>query len=127
SSDVCSSDLIGLLKRIFVYDCSSVETGMRGAIINPVWEAVGDKTQVGNEGCLSIPDISMPTERFETVSVSGQDVHGNPVSMVVSGLMARCVQHETAHLGGVLFLQRLETDDRKHEMSINSTSQWVIH
>ena len=119
-----AANQIGPLKRIFVYDCSSVETGMRGVIINPVWEAVGDKTQAGNEGCLSIPDISMSTERFETVSVSGKDVHGNPVSMVVSGLMARCVQHETDHLDGVLFLQRLETDDRKQAMAQIRNSDW---
>src|SRR5699024_12338915 len=102
---------IGLLKRIFVYDCSHTESGMRGAIINPVWKELGEETQTGIEGCLSIPEISTPTTRFETVSASGQDVHGNPISMVVSGAMAGCVPHETDHVAGVLFLYRLEADE----------------
>lgn len=119
-----AANQIGLLKRIFVYDCTHTETGMRGAIINPVWEAIGDKTQTGMEGCLSIPDISTPTTRYETVRVSGQDVKGNPIGMVVSGLMARCVQHETDHLNGVLFLQRLEGDARKQAMAEIRVSSW---
>lgn len=119
-----AANQIGLLKRIFVYDCSHTESGMRGAIINPVWKELGEETQTGIEGCLSIPDISTPTTRFETVSVSGQDVHGNPISMVVSGLMARCVQHETDHLDGVLFLSRLEADERKQAMSQIRNSDW---
>lgn len=119
-----AANQIGLLKRIFVYDCSHTETGMRGAIINPVWEAIGEETQVGIEGCLSIPDIATPTTRYETVRVSGQDVHGNPIGMVVSGLMARCVQHETDHLDGVLFLQRLDSESRKEAMATIRNSDW---
>lgn len=119
-----AANQIGLLKRIFVYDCSHTESGMRGAIINPVWKELGEETQTGIEGCLSIPDISTPTTRFETVSVSGQDVHGNPISMVVSGLMARCVQHETDHLDGVLFLSRLEAAERKQAMTQIRNSDW---
>lgn len=119
-----AANQIGLLKRIFVYDCSHTETGMRGAIINPVWEAIGEQTQSGIEGCLSIPDISTPTQRYETVRVTGQDVKGNPVGMVVSGLMARCVQHETDHLDGVLFLQRLDAESRKEAMSQIRNSDW---
>ena len=119
-----AANQIGLLKRIFVYDCSHTETGMRGAIINPVWEAIGEETQTGIEGCLSIPDISTPTTRYETVRVSGQDVYGNPVGIVVSGLMARCVQHETDHLDGVLFLQRLDSESRKEAMATIRNSDW---
>ena len=119
-----AANQIGLLKRIFVYDCSHTETGMRGAIINPVWEAIGEETQTGIEGCLSIPDISTPTTRYETVRVSGQDVQGNPIGMVLSGLMARCFQHETDHLDGVLFLQRLDSESRKEAMATIRNSDW---
>ncbi|WBT07766.1 peptide deformylase [Corynebacterium sp. SCR221107] len=119
-----AANQVGVLRRVFVYDCSHVEDGLRGHIINPVWEAIGEETQTGPEGCLSIPDISAETTRFATVKVSGQDLHGNPVSMVASGLMARCIQHETDHLDGVLFLRRLEKDARKEAMATIRRSEW---
>ena len=119
-----AANQIGLTRRIFVYDCSHVEDGLRGHIINPVWEAVGEETQLGQEGCLSIPDISADTERHQTVRVSGQDVDGNPVAMVASGLMARCIQHETDHLDGVLFLKRLDPAERKAAMGVIRASDW---
>lgn len=119
-----AANQVGVLRRVFVYDCSHVEDGLRGHIVNPVWEAIGEETQTGPEGCLSIPDISAETTRFATVKVSGQDLHGNPVSMVASGLMARCIQHETDHLDGVLFLRRLEKDARKEAMATIRRSEW---
>lgn len=119
-----AANQIGLTRRIFVYDCSHIEDGLRGHIINPVWEAIGDKTQIGTEGCLSIPDISVDTERFETVRVSGRDVDGNHIAMVASGLMSRCIQHETDHLDGVLFLKRLSPERRKEAMATIRTSDW---
>lgn len=119
-----AANQVGVLRRVFVYDCSHVEDGLRGHIVNPVWEAIGEETQTGHEGCLSIPDISAETTRFATVKVSGQDLHGNPVSMVASGLMARCIQHETDHLDGVLFLRRLEKDARKEAMATIRRSEW---
>ncbi|MDO5511967.1 peptide deformylase [Corynebacterium sp.] len=119
-----AANQIGLTRRIFVYDCSHIEDGLRGHIINPVWEAIGDETQLGNEGCLSIPDITADTERHETVRVTGVDVDGHPVAMVASGLMARCIQHETDHLDGVLFLRRLTPERRKEAMAAIRTSEW---
>ena len=56
--------------------------------------------------------------------MSGQDIEGRPVSMVASGLMARCIQHETDHLDGVLFLQRLEAPVRKEAMRAIRESGW---
>lgn len=119
-----AANQIGLTKRIFVYDCSHFQSGLRGAIVNPVWEPIGNLGQIGTEGCLSIPDVSAETQRYYQVKVSGQDVHGRPVSMVVSDLMARCVQHETDHLDGILFLQRLEPDVREQAMQEIQDSDW---
>ncbi|MDY5839952.1 MAG: peptide deformylase [Corynebacterium camporealensis] len=115
---------IGILKRIFVFDCSHTQSALAGAIINPVWEPIGENMQRGSEGCLSIPEISVPTERYNTVFVRGQDVYGRPISMVASGLLARCIQHETDHLDGVLFLQRLEPELRKEAMQLVRESTW---
>ena len=119
-----AANQVGILKRIFVYDCSHTQSGLRGAIVNPVWTPVGEQQQTGPEGCLSIPGISAETTRFNQVFVSGQDIEGRPVSMVASGLMARCIQHETDHLDGVLFLQRLEAPVRKEAMRAIRESEW---
>jgi len=119
-----AANQVGITRRVFVYDCSHIEDGLRGCIINPVWEAIGEDTQVGPEGCLSIPEISEDTERYETVRVSGQDVTGKPVALVASGLMARCIQHETDHLDGVLFLRRLAPEQRKAAMAAIRTADW---
>ena len=119
-----AANQVGILQRIFVYDCSHTQSGLRGALVNPVWTPVGEQQQTGPEGCLSIPGISAETTRFNQVVVSGQDIEGRPVSMVASGLMARCIQHETDHLDGVLFLQRLEAPVRKEAMRAIRESEW---
>lgn len=119
-----AANQIGVTKRIFVFDCSHYQHGLRGAVINPVWEAVGQDMQLGTEGCLSIPGISQPTERFSTVRLRGFDPHGRPISMLASGLMARCIQHETDHLDGILFLQRLSDEQRKDSMKTIRQSEW---
>ena len=119
-----AANQIGVSKRIFVFDCSHYQHGLRGAVINPVWEAVGQEKQLGAEGCLSIPGISQPTERFSTVRLRGFDPHGRPISMLASGLMARCIQHETDHLDGILFLQRLSDELRKDSMKAIRQSEW---
>lgn len=119
-----AANQIGVTKRIFVFDCSHYQHGLRGAVINPEWEAVGQDMQLGTEGCLSIPGISQPTERFSTVRLRGFDPHGRPISMLASGLMARCIQHETDHLDGILFLQRLSDELRKDSMKTIRQSEW---
>lgn len=119
-----AANQIGVTKRIFVFDCSYYQHGLRGAVINPEWEAVGQDMQLGTEGCLSIPGISQPTERFSTVRLRGFDPHGRPISMLASGLMARCIQHETDHLDGILFLQRLSDELRKDSMKTIRQSEW---
>mgnify|MGYP001663210398 FL=1 len=119
-----AANQIGVTKRIFVFDCSHYQHGLRGAVINPEWEAVGQDMQLGAEGCLSIPGISQPTERFSTVRLRGFDPHGRPISMLASGLMARCIQHETDHLDGILFLQRLRDELRKDSMKTIRQSEW---
>lgn len=119
-----AANQVGVTRRVFVYDCAHAEGGQRGHIVNPVWEPVGEHTQTGNEGCLSIPDVSRETTRYNTVQLSGQDLNGNPVSLLASGLMARCIQHETDHLDGVLFLKRLRPELRKEAMRDIRNSTW---
>ena len=111
---------IGLSLRVFVYTCG----GKEGHLVNPEWEPIGDEKTFVNEGCLSIPEISEPTERYARVRASGQDIHGNPVSFDADGILARAVQHETDHLDGVLFLQRLTPEHRRSAMAEIRSSSW---
>lgn len=119
-----AANQVGVLRRVFVYDCSSETPGARGHIINPVWEPIGDERQLGPEGCLSIPGIQKDTERYERVRVTGTTVDGQAVDMEASGLLARCIQHETDHLDGVLFFKRLSTELRKQALKEIRASEW---
>lgn len=119
-----AANQIGRLDRVFVYDTTHQPSGMRGHLINPVWRPLGDVRRSGPEGCLSIPGISADTPRHATVAVRGFDVDGRRVSLVASGLLARCVQHESDHLDGVLFLYRLSPEARKDAMAAVRSSAW---
>lgn len=119
-----AANQVGVLKRVFVYDCSTEEETLRGALINPVWENIGEETQIGPEGCLSIPGIMEDTERYNHVRVRGLNEAGEPVELEATGLFARCIQHETDHLDGVLFLKRLSRENRRHAMEQIRNSEW---
>ncbi len=115
-----AANQIGITRRIFVYDCD----GDRGHIINPTWEAVGEETETGGEGCLSIPDVHGDVTRALRVRLRGTTVDGEEVDREVTDLMARCVQHETDHLDGVLFIEHLATEQRREAMRQIRESEW---
>lgn len=96
-----AANQIGRLERVFVFDCGDDETGY---VVNPVVELVGDEQQHGFEGCLSVPGISIPTDRAARARVWGQDVRGEAVRYEGEGLAARCFQHEVDHLDGTLYI-----------------------
>jgi peptide deformylase len=110
-----AANQIGYGLRVFVYDCSedrAMTERRRGVVINPVLETSeipetmpdpGDD----DEGCLSVPGESFPTGRAKWARVTGLDADGNPVAIEGTGLFARMLQHETGHLDGVLYLDRL--------------------
>jgi peptide deformylase len=100
---------VGISLRVFTYRIGGVE----GHIINPVLENSEDYQPDEVEGCLSIPGLGFPVRRFRATRVTGVDVNGNPVSVDGEGMLARCFQHETDHLDGILFTDRLEGEDRK--------------
>jgi peptide deformylase len=100
---------IGVGLRAFSYNID----GVIGHVVNPVIVELSEETQDGDEGCLSVPGIWAPTVRAMHAVVEGFDVHGKPLRLEGSGLMARCLQHEVDHLDGKLFLDRLTGDARK--------------
>ncbi len=100
---------IGVGKRVFTYQVA----GVRGHLINPVLENSDDFQDEGAEGCLSIPGLGFRVRRRRWTRATGVDVEGNPVAVEGEGMLARCLQHETDHLDGVLYVDRLEGEDRK--------------
>lgn len=100
---------VGISLRVFTYRIRGVE----GHIVNPVLENSEDFQPDEVEGCLSIPGLGFPVRRHRSTRVTGVDVHGNDVVLEGEGMLARVFQHETDHLDGVLFTDRLEGDDRK--------------
>jgi peptide deformylase len=107
-----AANQVGLQIACFVYDDRD---GNLGFVANPVLsEAAGD--QRGEEGCLSIPGPYHETPRAERVRLQGRDVQGAPVDLVAEGFLARIFQHETDHLGGRLYIDRLDDDGRRDVM-----------
>lgn len=77
-------------------------------ILNPRVIVRGKEEELGLEGCLSLPGLELPIWRSSRITVEGQDVYGKPLKQSHSGFAARIVQHETDHLNGILFDERLE-------------------
>ncbi len=102
---------VGVATRVFVYDIRDDDIPP-GALINP--EIVDSEGVVKTEeGCLSIPGLAEIVERHETIMVRGLDADGEPVEFRAEGLLSRCIQHESDHLDGVLFLDRVSPLKRK--------------
>nr|WP_269768510.1 peptide deformylase [Actinopolyspora erythraea] len=76
--------------------------------MNPSLYPLGEQTHEAPEGCLSVPGVDRVCPRYRTVLVRGWNMHGEPVEVAGSELLARCLQHETDHLHGVVFLDRLD-------------------
>ena len=103
---------IGVGLRVFSYNVD----GVIGHLVNPVITERSEETQDDDEGCLSIPGLYAPTVRAMHCVAEGFDVRGEPLRLVGTGLMARCLQHEVDHLDGKLFVDRLTGDARKRAL-----------
>jgi len=110
---------IGVGLRVFTFWVD----GVLGHLVNPVLDLSTDE-QEGPEGCLSIPGLAFETKRALSVVASGQDMHGEPVVLEGTELLARCVQHETDHLDGILFVDRLDPEARREAMRAIREAEW---
>ena len=104
-----AANQVGRLKRILVAALEEEEF----VLVNPVVEETAGTTEKDLEGCLSIPGIQVEVERPTAITVSSQDVSGDPLKIEASGLLARILQHEIDHLDGVLILDRTDRESRK--------------
>lgn len=110
---------IGVPLRVFVWDVD----GTLGHLVNPSLD-LSIEMQDGDEGCLSFPDMVYPTPRALRAVAKGFNMHGDPIIVEGSELLARALQHETDHLDGILFIDRLSTEDRKLAMKEIRESEW---
>ena len=108
-----AANQIGVGLRAFSWNID----GEIGYVLNPkLVEVSKDEYQDGDEGCLSVPGLWFPTERAWYARVEGIDLDGKPVVVEGEELMARCLQHETDHLEGKLYIDRLERKYRVQAM-----------
>jgi peptide deformylase len=110
---------IGVPLRVFVWDVD----GELGHLINPSLD-LSSEMQDGDEGCLSFPDLVYPTPRAFRAVAKGFNMHGEPIVVEGTELLARALQHETDHLDGILFIDRLSEEDRKTAMREIRESEW---
>ncbi|MEO8092571.1 MAG: peptide deformylase, partial [bacterium] len=102
---------LGVMQRLLVFAAGPDATPT--AVANPEIEWLSDEAATAEEGCLSLPGITVDVERALYARVRGQDLAGEPLTLESAGLEARVVQHEIDHLDGVLTLDRTERDQRK--------------
>jgi peptide deformylase len=127
-----AANQIGVDLRVFVYDCPDDE-GVRhkGVVVNPtlttseIPETMPDPDDDW-EGCLSVPGESFPTGRASWAKVTGFDVEGNPVEVEGTGFFARCLQHETDHLNGYIYLDRLVGRHARAAKKMLKANKWGV-
>jgi peptide deformylase len=103
---------IGVMKRFIVYDLSEDGRGL-SALCNPVIVEMSDECLEDEEGCLSLPGISVPVSRACKVTCEGLSLDGKRVRIEAEGLEARMFQHEIDHLDGMLIIDRATSEERK--------------
>lgn len=110
---------IGVGLRVFVWDVDEA----LGHLINPVL-TLSPEMQEGDEGCLSFPELRYETPRAMRAVAQGFNMYGEPITVDGTEFLARALQHETDHLNGVLFIDKLSKEDRKLAMKEIRESEW---
>jgi peptide deformylase len=114
---------LGVGLRVFVFRPELSDGGL-DHIVNPVLDFPDDEDQDGPEGCLSIPGVYLDTRRRMNVVAKGFSAHGDPIQVVGGGLLARCIQHETDHLDGVLFIDRQRPEQQRQLLATLRAAAW---
>ncbi|TFD58561.1 peptide deformylase [Cryobacterium sp. Hh7] len=111
---------IGVNLRAFSYNVD----GDIGYILNPTVVELSGEPDFVDEGCLSVPGLWYPTKRYPFARVTGIDLDNNPVELSGTGIMAQALQHETDHLDGFLYIDRLDKENRRAAMREIRESNW---
>ncbi|MEV4419115.1 peptide deformylase [Patulibacter sp. NPDC049589] len=110
-----AANQVGTLHRVLVYAVDGGEGPVR-RLVNPTIEWRGAESEVGPEGCLSLPGVLVDVERSVFLRVAAQNEDGDDITVEASGFEARIIQHEMDHLDGVLILDRTSRDQRKRAL-----------
>ena len=110
---------IGVPLRVFVWDVDEA----LGHLINPVLD-LSEEMQDGEEGCLSFPELRYETSRAMRAVAKGFNMYGEPIVVEGTEFLARALQHETDHLNGILFIDKLSAENRKLAMKEIRESEW---
>ena len=110
---------IGIGLRVFTWHVG----GEVGHLVNPSLD-LSEEQQDGLEGCLSLPELTYECRRALSVVATGFDMYGEPVTLEGSEMLARAIQHETDHLDGVLFIDRLDPASRRLAMRDIREAEW---
>ena len=111
---------IGVGLRVFTYHVD----GVLGHLVNPDLD-LSEEQQEGDEGCLSFPGLVYDTKRALSVVAKGFDMHGEPVVIEGTEMLSRAIQHETDHLDGILFIDRLDKAQRKLALKAIREAEWT--
>lgn len=114
---------LGVGLRVFAV-APQLSDGKLDHLVNPVLEFPDEETQDGPEGCLSIPGVYLDTRRRANVVARGYTRHGDPVQLVGDGILARCFQHETDHLDGILFIDHQRPEQRERLLATLREAAW---
>ena len=127
-----AANQIGVGLRVFVYDCPDDEGNrFKGVVVNPSLETSERPQGMPDpdddfEGCLSVPGETFPTGRADRAKVTGFDERGEPVEVEGTGFFARCLQHETDHLDGLLYLDRLVGRNARAAKKMLKRNGWGV-
>ena len=110
---------LGVGLRVFTY---YVDENL-GHVVNPTLD-LSDEQEEDDEGCLSLPGLVFPVRRAVGVVAKGFNMYGEPIVLEGTHLLARCVQHETDHLDGIIFIDRLDPEQRKAAMKAIREAEW---
>lgn len=111
---------IGVNLRAFSFNIG----GDVGYVLNPEIVELSGEPEAVDEGCLSVPGLWYPTPRYPFARVTGIDLDGEPIELSGTGIMAQALQHETDHLNGLLYLDRLDKENRRAAMKEIRESAW---
>jgi peptide deformylase len=111
---------IGVGLRVFAYHVGDDEPGH---LVNPSLD-LSEEEDEDEEGCLSFPGLAYPVKRAYGVVAKGFNMYGDPVTIEGTELLARCIQHETDHLDGILFIDRMDQAQRKLAMKAIREADW---
>jgi peptide deformylase len=110
---------IGVGLRVFTWNVDDE----LGHLVNPTLD-LSEELQDGPEGCLSLPGLTFDCKRALSVVAKGFNMYGDPVTIEGSELLSRAIQHETDHLDGVIFVDRLDREARKAAMRAIREADW---